>query len=156
MNKKAETGDQIMFFPFIFIMLVIAAGIVTGVLLFYGEKYDARANDAYTLNYHIKNCLSNNDLNSIKIDFYIACNIHKDSLAGHKIGFKICENKEAEECIVSTTPLASSGSNFEACLFTGAKNNKNYPSCSYDTLNVKDNRYFIVTSSNQESWRQAE
>ncbi len=149
MNKKAALGDMTMVFAFLFIIVIISVGILVGIYIFYGSGYDFRGAESSLLNYKIKNCLLNNELNNeffTEANFYEICSLNKKVIEKNNI-IKICKGEEP--CVDSTAPLFSVGSNSQSCFFEGAKENKNYPQCSTTYLQKQSEIYQIIAGSDQ-------
>lgn len=149
MNKKSETGNQIMFFTFLFLLVIIGVGIVTGTFIYFGDEYDTREIDAEILNYKIRNCIANRELN--KDSFYQECVINESSISRYSLILKVCV--DSSDCAREENPFVENGRNFQACNFIGAKENRNFPKCVKRTLEINGKRYEIITGSNQFSRR---
>jgi hypothetical protein len=83
LNRKAQAGDQLMVFWFIFLMVILAGGIIAGIYIFFGSEYDFRKVDAQVLNYRVQKCLSENEINwsgtqELNDDFYQKCRLNKE------------------------------------------------------------------------------
>jgi hypothetical protein len=145
LNKRAQAGDQLTVFIFFFLLMVVAAGIVIGVFLFYGKDYDFRYVDAETEIYIVKQCISENtiDWNSPD-DFYSKCNLNKKNFQ-NEMTFKITENgkdvaiwKDVVGC-----ELASKNIGFPRCV------NETFSK----TINGQKIDYYVLLGSNQNSKR---
>jgi len=153
LNKKASLGDMTMVFTFLFFIFIIGVGIVAGVFIFYGSGYDSREAEASLLNYKIRECIVNNkiDNNFFKEDNFIEkCRLNKGVIEKNNI-IKICKGEGA---CVDAEPLFFVGSNFQACLFEGAKENENYPRCSIKGFQKENEKYEIIAGSRQFSRRE--
>jgi len=153
-NKKAQFGKQIMIFPFVFLLIIIALGISAGVVIYFGTGYDFRALDASLLSYKIEKCvLENSDLNKLKDNFYETCRLNKESLEKNKFFFKVCRDLNAIDCANTEDDkniLVSLGSNFQPCFFEGVKENKAYAKCHNLDLLKDGAQISIITGSNQQ------
>jgi hypothetical protein len=153
-NRKAQS-DELMLMPVIlFVMLIIAIGIVAGFFLYFGNGYESRSVDASALNYKIRECFFNKQISDIQKDIFSTCSINKNAVESNKMFFKICQNMSAEECSSSSNKIVSAGSNFESCFFIGTKNNNNYPKCAIEEFYLDGNQYSIIAGSNQEMRRE--
>ena len=150
MYKKAALGSQTMIYLFIIIWLIIIGGIVWGLLSFFGSEYDFRQVDADILNYQIKKCLSEEDINldiNLKTDLqafeqelYTKCNLDENIT---KENFYIFIDLSGEQ-----TYIVGKGDKTQCAL---SEKNENYPKCKNSTL-IKDQKtIFIQTGSNQRS-----
>jgi len=141
-NKKAEAGDQIMIFAFLLILFIIGGGIAFGVSLFFTSDYDTRQVDADLLNYKIKSCLSDNDIDfSNPKNFYTTCNINKNITQEFFLILIKQNQKEVFNYHGDETQCSLS------------EKNPNYPKCTNSTLIKNNNEYYIMTGSNQHSRR---
>lgn len=154
MNKKADTGDKLMFFPFLFLLVIIGIGIVIGVFIFFSQGYDFREGESQLLVYKIKKCISSNEMNNeFSKNFFTICKLNQKIIEKNNI-IKICKN--SNDCISETNDdkiLFTSGSNFVACSLKGAKDNPAYPRCYEDSLKKNNEVFTIITGSNQLSRR---
>lgn len=132
-NKKAGTGDQIMILPFLFLLLIITAGIITGIYIFFGSDYEFRKTDADLLNHKIKSCLSNNEIDwSNSENFFTTCDINQDIT---QEDFIIHIEKNGE--------VVYDYGDEVAC--TLSEKSSKYPKCTNSSLN----QYSITVGSNQ-------
>jgi len=150
-NKKGEFSKQIMIIPFLFLIIVIALGIALGVGLYYGPGYDFRNVDASALSNRVEKCLNENS--NLLLDankFYETCKIKKEVLENSKFILKVCKGLSLEDCASSENYIISSGSGFENCFLTGAKENKGYLKCSGRDILIDGVKISIVAGSNQQ------
>lgn len=146
MYKKATGGQQLTIFPFLFLMMMIGLGITAGVWMFYGKGYDFRQAESSLLNYKLTSCILEKDIDFTKDSIYDLCNLNKEIIEKNNI-IKICKN--SQDCVDSSSPLFFSGSNFQGCFFTGAKQNDAYPKCSLVSIKKQSDTYQIITGSKQ-------
>lgn len=133
MNKKANTGNQIMIFPFLFLLLIIGLGLITGIYIFFGSTYEFRQIDTNILNYKIKSCLSNNDIDfSNPENFFTTCKLNKNITQEYFIIYIQQDSKTIYDY------------GDEVACDLSAKSEK-YPKCTDSTLD----QYSIRTGSNQ-------
>lgn len=153
-DKKAQFGKQIMIFPFVFLLIIIALGISAGIVIFYGTGYDYRDIDSSILVKKLGDCvLDISDFDKLRGDFYETCGLSKKSLEENKYFFRVCRELNGADCATSdgdTKIVESLGSNFQICFLEGAKENKNYPRCSYMTVKLNEETYSIIAGSNQQ------
>lgn len=141
LNKKAALGPQTMVFVYFFILVIIAAGIVWGVLSFFTANYDFREVDASLLTEKIVNCLSDKKIEfqnaeQFESEFYEKCKINKEVIdQSFFIFIKFSDDKIFE---------AGPGDKTQCEL---AEKNINYPKCKSTTLGEIE----IETGSNQKS-----
>ncbi|MDP1695445.1 MAG: hypothetical protein Q8L29_00855 [archaeon] len=142
-NRKGEAGSMLMLVVFLFLLLMIAGGIVAGTFMFFGTGYEVRQLDADVLNYKIKECMTNNYILMVVDSFYEVCGLNKEVLeqAGYKIN--ICEGV----CSGNLPGIISVGSNFEVCKFTGK--GEGYPKCTISSVVKEGKSYEIVVASLQ-------
>lgn len=147
-HKKAALGDMTMVFAFLFLLIISDLGILAGIWIFYGSSYDAREAEASLLNYKIKDCILNNEINEgITEEIFLElCSLNKNAIEKNNI-IKLCKNDP--DCIDSDTPLFYMGSNFQACLFEGAKKNENFPQCKIASVQKQSDTYQIIVGSKQ-------
>lgn len=150
-NRKGEFAKQIMIVPILLLMVIIAVGIALGVGLYFGAGYDFRNVDASALNNMVENCLSeHSDLLQDAGKFYETCKIKKEVLENGKFILKVCKSLSIEECTSNEQYFISSGSGFENCFLTGAKDNSAYLKCSESEIFVNGVKVAIITGSNQQ------
>ena len=141
LNKKAQIGEQIMVFPFLFILVVICVGIAIGVYIFFGGGYDFRQVDADILSYKIGNCILDNEVNEeFWSDLYTKCRLNKEVLDKYSL-FRVSYGGDEK---------FSTGGDFEQCGFKGK--NEKYPQCSKKEF-VKGEMRVIVETTNKQSSR---
>lgn len=147
-NKKADLGDMTMVFAFLFLLIISDLGILAGIWIFYGSGYDAREAEASLLNYKIKDCILNNEISDDITEeiFFELCSLNKKAIEANNI-IKLCKNEP--QCVDSDTPLFFSGSNFQSCLFEGAKKNENFPQCKTTSFQKNSDTYQIIVGSKQ-------
>ena len=144
MNRGGQAGEQIMIFPFIFLLIIIGVGIVGGVVIFFGAEYDVRQIDADILNYKIRECISNGKVDFD--DFYKNCRISESAIVENNLIFKICLGDG--DC-VQDDGIIGVWSNLETCRFEGVKENDAFPKCSKSEVEKDGKSYKIITGSNQ-------
>lgn len=146
MHRKGSVGDQVSFFAFFFIMIIIGAGIAGGVYMFFAKGYDFRGAEAELLSNKIKDCVIENGESVLnKNVFFEQCNLNKEIIESNDI-IKICKN--ANDC-VSDEAIFTSGSDFTACGIKGAKGNEGYVKCAELEFEINKDRFFIITGSKQ-------
>jgi len=148
-NKKAQLGEQLTVFAFLFLLVVIGIGIAGGVYIFFGSGYDSRQVEADILNHKVRNCLSENILDdNFKDNFYEICKLNKQSMEVSKNLIKICVT--SGNCIEEGSPFFSTGGDFVICDVEAAKRNNAFQKCSHSTFTKEGKELQIITTSNQQ------
>ena len=143
-NRKAQLGEQIMSFPFIFMLLIIGLGIAAGIYMFFGSGYDFRKVDADILNYKIRNCLSNKSINfdqeqtALEEEFFTTCALNQEVI------------KENFIILIEQNNNVKIGTKSDETTCSLSEKNPEYPIC---TTTYLDN-FKIVTGSKQQAQRQ--
>ena len=143
--KKAQAGNALMIFWFIFLLILVGGGIVIGIGMFFGSEYDFRQVDADLLNIKINSCLQENPLDfsktnsEIENEIFEKCKIN-EKLSEHGL-FILIKNKTQEQIL-----KIGSGDNTQCAL---ADRNENFPRCENSTIILAKEKYFIFTGSNQ-------
>lgn len=149
-NKKAQFSKQLMIFPFLFLIIIIGVGIALGVGIYYGSGYDARQADADILLNKIENCAAQNSFSNIKNNFYNICGINETVLENNKFILRICKDILLNDCAAGDKSEINIGSNFQTCVFEGAKANSAFPRCSTGEVASDGGRILIIAGSNQQ------
>lgn len=125
MKRKAQLGDQAMFFMFIFMMFLVAGGIVIGNLLFIGPEFDFRVSESQLLGAHLDKCIRMGALDDFLKNFanldnenrldiiYSKCGLDKEVMETKEV-IKICRETNIQDCIATNNYLVSSG-DFQPC-----------------------------------------
>jgi hypothetical protein len=142
-QRRAQVGEQMMVFWFVFLLLLVGGGIYAGVYIFFGSEYDFRKVDAEILNYRVEKCLIENE-----IDF--------GNLSG-EIGGNFYEKCRLNQGIINETffiLVNATGKEYEAgpgdrqqCSL-GELNDK-YLRCKGKTFVKNGKEYSVLTGSNQ-------
>jgi len=152
MNRGGQAGEQLMIFPFLFLLIIIGVGIVGGVVIFFGAEYDVRQIDADILNYKIRECISEGEVDLThqpapkEEEFYKNCRISESAIVENNLIFKICLGDG--DC-VQDDGIIGVWSNLETCRFEGVKENDAFPKCSKSEVEKDGKSYKIITGSNQ-------
>ena len=151
MNKKAESGQQVMVFAFLFLLVLIGMGIVGGVVVYYGKGADFRKIDSEILNYRIRECLSESiNLQQFKENFSSLCSLNKTVLEDKGFTIKVCQDLSPEECANSKESIFELGNtHIQACFINAAENNPEYVKCTKTEFFDKGEKFSIITGSNQ-------
>jgi hypothetical protein len=89
MNKKADADDWIMLFAYLVVLGLIAFSVGFIVAVYFNQYYEFRQIDSDLLNYRIKKCLSEKDINlnqeSDKFgeEIFQKCNINEEVVKKH-------------------------------------------------------------------------
>lgn len=137
-NKKAQVGEQLMFFYFLFMLIVIGGGIAIGVLVFYGGGYDMRGAYSSALSYQIERCIMAKDIDwEISEDFYEKCNFDKEAIEkGQVIGILIDGNEKFKL------------GDYKPCGFADKKS-EGFPVCTIKEFEYNENSYKVYAGSTQ-------
>lgn len=146
MNKKGDSGNQLMLIAFLFLILIISVGIFSGIALFFGSGYDGRDIDARVINFLVKECVLDRGIEGIEENFYSKCGI-EEKVIEKGYGIKICVDKE--DC-VNEDFIFMTGSDFVSCGLEGTKNNLNYARCFSQKFEKEGKRIEIITKANQD------
>ena len=138
LNRRGAVGRMTFYAAFFAALAMIAAGIATGILIFYGTGYDFRQADSDVLNYQIGRCISEKDIDwSVRENFFVECNINK----------KVIEDKEYVIGILSSRELFRHR-DYKICEFEAEKAGS-FPRCSRTEFFVKGEKFRVITGSNQ-------
>lgn len=153
LNKRAQAiGDQLSEgLTILLLMAIIAVGLWAGIGLAFGSGYDVRQADADSLLYQTARCFSISSLSNIQSDFYKTCGLNQTVLEQNRLILKICENRNANDCLQEKNNfLVSAGAGLQVeCTLEGGKSNNAYPKCESAEI-VKDGHTFtLITGSNQ-------
>ncbi len=154
MNLRAQLGDQVMVFTYLFIMVMVAGSIVGGVVLFYGTEIDFRPTEVQLLTRAVDHCLTLDTFNWDKAQndssyFFTVCNLNKSALESHTNQLKVCVNSKG--CISEPHPLIAVGSDFLFCGLSGVQANEKLPRCLVSSLVISGKNVQIIASSNQKA-----
>jgi len=145
-NKRGELGDQVMLIIFIFLLVLISVGVVSGVLIFFGSEYDFRAVSSEVLNYNIRDCLNKEGLDSNFFgNLYEKCKLNENVINSSYI-IKICA--DSKDCISDAGPKFVYGDAVQ-CGLKGGIANVNYPRCSIREIKVDGISYTVIVGSKQ-------
>lgn len=147
MDKRGRIGEQVMIVVLILFMVIVGGGIVAGVVMFYGSEIDARAMEAEVLAYKFEKCIAEGDFVLDETAVHEECGIRKEFFDANKVYFKITKNDGKGGEIYF-------GSNFEACNFIGARENKYYPKCFKREFSKGNDKFEIIVASNH--WNKKE
>src|SRR3989344_2594357 len=99
-GRRAQVGDQTIFTFFLFLLIILAVGIVGGVFLFFGPNFDYRQAEADVLSLKVSECMGNNEINpGFWNDFYNICRLNKEVLEENKFMLKVCNGNNIDGCI---------------------------------------------------------
>lgn len=139
-NKKAKTGNFFMIIAFMFILIFISVGIIIGIYMFFGSELDFRQIDSDVLNFRIKKCISEKEINwEHELDLYKKCLLNEQVIKDNflvliKINNEIKYDHAADEiqCDLS-------------------EKNDAFPKCTNSNFNKNGNDIYILTGSEQRS-----
>lgn len=153
-NKKAQLGEQMMFFIFIFLLLVIGGGIVIGLYMFMGGEFNYYSVDANVLSEKIAACVESGALTGLEsvekenLNGFIMqrCNLNSEVIGNYN-QIKICSSTgKPEDCINADNPIFSTGGDFTACGLTGGEQ---FLGCSLREAAGGGKAYSIIATSRQ-------
>ncbi len=159
MHKKGQLGEQLMIFAFIFLIVLIGAGIVIGTGIFIGSEFDFRGSDAEMLSFRVKDCLINSGgewISGLKSEggadlLYQKCNLGKSVIESYN-RIKVCRGESSPSNCIGEADSAkivfSSKGDFEPC---GLKESNKFLGCSI----ISTGEYTIIATSNQQIRRNA-
>jgi len=149
LNRKGETGNQMISLYYIFLMIVIAVGLTAGIVLFFGGEYQFKQIDADEMYLKIANCLRDNSPEEVFKSFYSVCGIN-ENVSKEYFRIKICSGSDScmneEE---KSRVMFVLGSDFQSCELAGAKGNTNFPRCAKGMVDSNGVRYEIIAGSRQ-------
>lgn len=140
-------GSGVLFFAFFLMMGLIAAGLVGGVLAYFGNGFDFRQKDANALFDEVKNCFDRENFFEIGLDenpdfFYEVCRIHRQSIEGDHLVY-IKRVSDGREFYVGIRDY------LVRCDLEARFNNLDLPLC----VNYSYGDYEFVVGSSQDSRR---
>jgi hypothetical protein len=155
MDRRAQLGEQLMIFMFLFFMVVIGAGIVIGAYVFIGPEFDFRPTEAAILNYQIRECFTHDTFSmkdkmeegTFKDFVFKQCKLNAEVIGTYN-GIKICNaGQGVDDCIKEGKPLFSTGGDFQPCGF----NEKNkFFGCAVQSVVKNGQSYVVITISKQQ------
>jgi hypothetical protein len=144
-----ESGKQLMILSFVALLLIIGAGIVIDVNLFYGEDFDFREHDSVVLREISVDCFLENDLEIIFGDqekFFEICGLNEEVIKENYL-LKVCLGNNLVECIDSQESEFQLGSNFAACFLN--TRGEGFPKCSFESFRKGGKDYLVIAGSKQ-------
>jgi hypothetical protein len=155
-NKKAQLGEQLMIFVFLFFLVIIGGGIIIGTYVFVGPEFDYRTTEAAILNYQIRECFLQGKLAGLdalpgdiltRKDFvFKACRINPDVANSNNL-VKICiAGSEIKQCLGEENPVFTTGGDFQPC---GMNDPTKFLGCSVESVMKNGKNYVVVTTSKQ-------
>jgi len=149
LNRKGDTGNQLISLTYIFLMVIIAFGITAGISIFFGAEYQFKQVDSDSLYLKVVKCMRENPVDDALFnDFYSKCGINKD-VVGNYSKIKICAS--SDNCVGEESDKVKFviGSDFQSCDFSGVKGNNNFAQCTKGVIESKGVSYQIITGSKQ-------
>ncbi len=141
MNKIAQLGSQMMIFAFLFLLFVIGVGIVIGISIFFGEEYEFRKVDADILNYKLRECISQKDINwdlaqdEIEKEIFEKCNLNEAILKqDFTISIKLNGEIKYNLGVASKCSLSEKNKEFPKCTESNVVKNINGDSKTFSIL----------------------
>lgn len=147
MNKKSQIDRQLLVFPFIFFLILIVVGIVSGAYVFYREGWDSRQAESSALVAALSDCFYENEIAfpqtaSLPSDeLYEKCSLNKKVIEEH---FTLSISVNGAEKFRINSP--------EECVL--GLRNKDFSECSNATIKTSRGEIFILAGTNQEEKRE--
>lgn len=143
-SKKG--GEEIMFFAFFMIMIVLGAGVAIGVLAFFGKGQDFRIGESSQLAGRVEECFSKYGgeffLQGFSDKFASTCRVNGDVLM-EKHAIYIRSSDGGKEFVFGVADYATQ------CGLEGGKKNKAYPRCVSGIIKFGGESYNYVVGSNE-------
>ena len=136
-----QIGDTTMFVGFLLLMVIVAGGLASGALVFFGKENDVRGAESRILLRVIQECIAHG-----KADFrdiYASCDIDKQSLEEY-FTLQVLEN--------GIEVFALNKGKIEGCRFIGTKSSPNYPVCS-SGRGIYENKGYEITAGSSKRIR---
>jgi len=137
-NRKGAMGRQLMYAYFLFMLVVIGGGIVAGVFIFYGTGYDFRKADSVALNFEIKKCILEKEIDFGKDSIYEKCSLNEKIIDEGKYSIGIFKN--GNEVLRFR--------DYVICKVT-AKKGVDFPKCTITKFLKGNDEFEVVIGSNQ-------
>ena len=143
LGKKAQADSMLMLLPFMTMLIIITLGVVLATSMFFGSEYDYRQVDADILNYKIRKCISEQEIDwtlpeaELKQEIIEKCRLFE--IEDHLIWIEINEEFKIK---------IGKGDKTQCSL---GHLNENYPLCTNSTIIKQDSKFLIITGSNQHS-----
>lgn len=148
MLKNIKASISLLSIWWFFVLVIIAVGIVSGVVIFYGEKIDVRSMEAEILANRIGDCIIQNgevklDLFEKTADIFKFCSLNEKMLnESGKYYIHITANKTAEEI---SLVYGNSGFEKDCPIAAAMKEAQNYPRCSKKSFLGFNDKMELVT-----------
>ena len=147
-NRNGAIGDMAMLVIFIFVMIIIGAGIAAGVIMVFGQGYDFKNADAEILSYKVEGCLVENGFENLAREFYSVCGLNERVIEENYV-LRICQGFNIEACYNGETELFSIGTNFQLCGIEGYTEREDIVKCHVKRVSDGEG-YLLITGANQE------
>ncbi len=137
MNNRAQLGDQALVIAFFFLILIVGAGIVGGVYIFFGQEQDSRQVEADAIHYKIKNCIENNNINwdnsqeELEKELFKTCSINEKVFKENFL-MRITLNDELKYSWKGDSVKCAS-----------SEKNENFPKCASSSITKEFNNKII-------------
>lgn len=142
MNRRGfNAGDAANIWIFLLLVVVIAGGIVLGVLAFFDNGDDLRELEASVLMEKVSVCFDRDDF--FAVDFQLErCGIDQGVIEDEHLVY--VQNLESgEEFYVGVLDFVNQ------CFFSGAEDNENFPRCEKREVVKGGESFSIIIGSNQ-------
>ncbi len=146
MMFKKGTGEALMFFAFIFLILIIGSGLVWGTSSFYGRDYEFRHIEAGLLAEHTLECFDERFFAG-GFDIYSECRLNKEVIEEGNYLIHFESKKDANRKFTLGVLDYKN-----QCSFSGARSD-DWPKCVDGTITLGDEEFYYVFGSNQNKQR---
>lgn len=152
MNRRAS-GEEIALFMFLFIMVILLAGILAGVYSFFNKGYDFRLAESSQLRAALVSCFTREGPDVFFATFFnitLSCGISEEVLLD---GVHYVRLRDAE---VRSPQFVRGVTDYETqCDLStgGARENAAYPRCVSGNITFKGATYSYLVGSNQHGRR---
>ena len=147
LSKRAQFGDKLHIFHFLFLLVLLGIGIVAGFWIASGEEYDFREGEAALLNMKIRECIYESYVNySFFEHIFEVCGLDKEVTEKYFL-VRVCKN--SEDCILEDKGMFDIGANLKICKIKGYQNTENELDCMHGFTKKKEINFEIITASKQ-------
>lgn len=151
LSKRGSLGDMTLFMPYLFLMIVILVGIVSGIVIFFGEGYNFKYAEANAIADKVEECFSSKhfilDFSNLEDELRKTCLMDIGIFNDANLILRVC--LDSNNCISDRNPIFTIGANFQSCGFDGSKENSAFPICASRSFFINDKKIDIVAGSNQ-------
>ena len=147
MMFKKGTGEALMFFAFIFLILIIGSGLFWGTSSMYGRKYEFSHIAAQLLAEHTLDCFKQGEFFAGGFDIYSECGRNKDvAVDGRYLIYFESLKDENRKFTLGVLDYKNQ------CSFSGSTGDA-FPKCVEGTITLGDEEFYYVFGSNHNKQR---